>query len=75
MDVFSTIPEFGDFQDNLTGKTISHNKIVKKLRERGRGEVYFAEDINLGHQVALKFYHKALFHNKAEFIYVQGIET
>lgn len=39
---------------DLTGKKISHYKIVKLIGKGGMGEVYLAEDINLNRQVALK---------------------
>ena len=49
--------------DSFVGKTLSHYRVLQKIGSGGMGEVYKAEDLELGRFIALKFLPDQLVHD------------
>ena len=47
----------------MTGKTISHDRIIEKLGQSGMGEVYSAEDSNFHRNVVIQVLSDQLAHD------------
>ncbi len=53
-----------DKTPTMSGRTISHYKIISSLGAGGMGEVYLAQDTRLNRKVAIKFLSEELSHNQ-----------